>query len=55
MLYSLLIFNKMSLTHNDKKVIYNSNNVRLQIVNLNEFRKFDITYLIGSNIILGFP
>ena len=47
------MFNKTSSVYNDKKVIYNLGNIRLQIDGLNELRKFDITYLIGSNIVLG--
>ena len=53
-LYGLLMFNKTPLAYSDKK-IYNLNNIRLQIDDLNEFRKFDITYLAGFDIILGLP
>ena len=43
--YGLLIFNKTSSAYNNKKVIYNLGNIRLQIDDLDELQKFDITYL----------
>ena len=52
-LYGLLMFDRTSLAYNDRKIIYNLGNIRLQIDGLNERKKFDITYLAGSDIILG--
>ena len=46
------MFDKTSLIYNNKKVIYNLGNIRLQMDGLDEFRKFDIIYLVDSNIIL---
>ena len=49
------MFNRTSLAYNDRKITYNLGNIRLQMDDLNEYRKFDITYLIDSDIILGLP
>ena len=49
------MFDRISLTYNNKKIIHNSGNIRLQIDGLNELRKFDITYLTGFNIVLRLP
>ena len=49
------MFNKTPLTYNERKVIYNSGNIRLQIDDLDELRKFNITYLADSNIMLELP
>ena len=49
------MFNRTPLAYNNKKIIYNIGNIRLQIDGLDELRKFDITYLIGSDIMLGLP
>ena len=46
------MFNRTFSVYNDKKITYYLGNIRLQIDGLNELRKFDITYLIDSNIIL---
>ena len=45
----------MPSVYNDRKIIYNLGNIRLQIDGLNERRKFDIIYLVDSDIILGLP
>ena len=53
--YGLLMFKRTWSAYNDRKIIYNLGNIRLQIDGLNEFRKFDIIYLVDFNIILGLP
>ena len=49
------MFYRTPLAYNDRKIIYNLGNIRLQMDGLDELRKFDITYLIDSDIMLGLP
>ena len=49
------MFDGTSSAYNNRKVIYSLGDVRLQINGLDEFRKFDIIYLVGSDIVLKLP